>query len=218
MFVVSTPRTGSTRPVSVRSSTLPPPLFLPRDTSNLLLPRSALSYRFSSHICSPSLLQTDEKRRSVASLSRAEDLQGKVDRMAVEKTLDGVAGGTVSALALIDRFAGTLYRQSRRVKVCSVPVRELVKRSTAVSGSFVRGGVLVSSPSPPSVNELLQIRECHRHVVCLTVLASSLTPVLAPTGAGGPPPERSGHKSLATGSTVDRFTPPDLDDTCMQLR
>ncbi|CAN0294336.1 unnamed protein product, partial [Ectocarpus sp. 12 AP-2014] len=103
-------------PVSVRSSTLPLPLIMPRDTNDLILPRPALSCRFFSHVCSPSLLQRDEKRRSVASLSRAEDLQGKADRMAVQKTLDGVAGGTVSALALIDRFAGTLYRQSRRVK------------------------------------------------------------------------------------------------------
>ncbi|CAM9536480.1 unnamed protein product [Ectocarpus fasciculatus] len=101
-------------PVSVRSSTLPP-LSSCLDTNNLILPRPPLSSAFISY-GSPSLLQRDEKLRSVASLSRAEDLQGKVDRMAVEKTLDGVAGGTVSALALIDRFAGTLYRQSRRVK------------------------------------------------------------------------------------------------------
>lgn len=50
-------------------------------------------------------------------MSRAEDLQGQMDRVAVKETLRGVAGGTVSASALIDRFAGTLFKQSRRVKV-----------------------------------------------------------------------------------------------------
>lgn len=50
-------------------------------------------------------------------LSRAEHLQGEVDRIAVEETLRGVSGGAVSASALIDRFAGTLFRESRRVKV-----------------------------------------------------------------------------------------------------
>lgn len=53
----------------------------------------------------------------MAALSRAEDLQGRLDRVGVEETLRGVSGGAVSAAALIDRFAGTLFRQSRRVKV-----------------------------------------------------------------------------------------------------
>lgn len=55
----------------------------------------------------------------MAALSRAEDLQAKMDRIAVEETLRGVAGGAVKASVLIDCFAGTLFRESRRVKVCT---------------------------------------------------------------------------------------------------
>ncbi|CAM9943102.1 unnamed protein product [Hapterophycus canaliculatus] len=73
-------------------------------------------------------LLEDEKRRSAAALSRAEDLQGKIDRLAVNDTLRGVAGGTVSASALIDRFAGTLFRQSRRVKGLEAEVRNMRTR------------------------------------------------------------------------------------------
>lgn len=54
--------------------------------------------------------------RSIAALSRAEDLQGELDKVAVEQTLRGVSGG-VSASTLIDHFAGTLVRQTHRVKV-----------------------------------------------------------------------------------------------------
>lgn len=105
--------------------------------------------------------------------------------MAVEKTLDGVAGGNVSALALIDRFAGTLYRQSRRVKVCTVPVREIVKRSAETIGSLVRGGVWCLRPHRlPSTscctNENVTDMSCVSQI-----FAACLTPVSAPRGTGG---------------------------------
>lgn len=66
--------------------------------------------------CLPTLPQEDEKQRSVAALSRAEDLQGELDRLAVEQTLRGVSGG-VSASSLIDHFAGKMLKHSRRVEV-----------------------------------------------------------------------------------------------------
>lgn len=49
-------------------------------------------------------------------LSRAEDLQGHLDRLAVVETLQGIPGD-VSALALIEHFTGKLLKQSRRVQV-----------------------------------------------------------------------------------------------------
>lgn len=54
--------------------------------------------------------------RSFAALSRAEDLRGEMDKVAVQQTLRGVSGG-VSASTLIDHFAGTLVRQTHRIKV-----------------------------------------------------------------------------------------------------
>eukprot|EP00903_Cladosiphon_okamuranus_P006177 g6074.t1 len=73
-------------------------------------------------------LLEDEKERSVAALSRAENLQGRLDRVAVEETLRGVSGGAVSAAALINCFAGTLFRQSRRVKEMEEEVRNMRTR------------------------------------------------------------------------------------------
>lgn len=60
--------------------------------------------------------QGEEKERSAAALSRAEDLQGKLDRIAVADTLRGVPGG-VSASSLIESFVGTALRQSQHVQV-----------------------------------------------------------------------------------------------------
>lgn len=68
--------------------------------------------------------QEEEKGRSAAALSRAEDLQGKLDRIAVADTLQGVPGG-VTASCLIETFVGTALRQSQRVQVhrCDVLYR-----------------------------------------------------------------------------------------------
>lgn len=63
--------------------------------------------------------------RSAAALSRAEDLQGEIDKVAVQQTLRGVSGG-VSASTLIDHFAGTLVRQTHRVEVSRLRREELV--------------------------------------------------------------------------------------------
>ena len=63
--------------------------------------------------------------RSAAALSRAEDPQGEIDKVAVQQTLRGVSGG-VSASTLIDHFAGTLVRQTHRVEVSRLRREELV--------------------------------------------------------------------------------------------
>ncbi|CBN80212.1 expressed unknown protein [Ectocarpus siliculosus] len=75
--------------------------------------------------------------------------------MAVEKTLDGVAGGTVSALALIDRFAGTLYRQSRRVKDMEDQVWTMRNRCARLArlarGDTADGGSPSGAAAAPAV-------------------------------------------------------------------
>lgn len=75
--------------------------------------------------------QEDEKQRSAAALSRAEDLQGELDRLAVAATLRDVSGG-VSASCLINHFAGTAFRQCQSVEV---------------GGSLLRQGSWQDSPS-----------------------------------------------------------------------
>lgn len=87
--------------------------------------------------------------RSVAALSRAEDLQGELDKLAVEQTLRGVSGG-VSASTLIDHFAGTLVRQSHRVEVrnlcrgqrVNIPAMSTQQKDYCLMflGIFFRGG------------------------------------------------------------------------------
>lgn len=64
-------------------------------------------------------MQDDERQRLALALARAEDLQDKLDRLEVAKSLRGLSGG-VKPLSLINHFAGTAFRQNQRIKVSVV--------------------------------------------------------------------------------------------------